>query len=309
MRVQVQQEFLRSISDKRVRVIYAPHEGVSSARNRGLREAGGKWVTFVDSDDCVESETLKRIAENTDSFCGDVEIFNGGRDADGVITPNAVFLKEDYNYASREEDKLFVMEAALSAGILPEGKKQFFSLGAPYCKLFNREFLLNNKLFFNESVKFAEDVLCLLAVYQEASSVYFHNWFFYHYGSNTQSVTRKFRPGMSQDVDVFFRELQAFLKENALDEKLERIFYFRAQFELARCFNLEFFNPQNKDPDAGKKYRKFCRSEPYKTAMKRNYMPVRKIKRRIFYKCVQYGFGNTVKTVRAIRGRLKQKKG
>lgn len=40
--------------DKRIRVFHKENGGVSSARNLGLDNAKGEWITFVDSDDWVE---------------------------------------------------------------------------------------------------------------------------------------------------------------------------------------------------------------------------------------------------------------
>ena len=40
--------------DRRVRVIHQTNQGVSKARNRGLQEAKGEYIRFVDSDDYVE---------------------------------------------------------------------------------------------------------------------------------------------------------------------------------------------------------------------------------------------------------------
>lgn len=47
--------------DSRVRVFHKPNGGVSSARNLGLDKAQGKWVTFIDSDDYVESDYLQEL--------------------------------------------------------------------------------------------------------------------------------------------------------------------------------------------------------------------------------------------------------
>ena len=46
--------------DSRVRVIHKINGGVSSARNIGLDEAKGEWITFVDSDDWVHEDFCKR---------------------------------------------------------------------------------------------------------------------------------------------------------------------------------------------------------------------------------------------------------
>lgn len=46
-------------SDISIRVINKENEGVSSARNRGLKEAKGKWIAFCDADDVWLSNKLE----------------------------------------------------------------------------------------------------------------------------------------------------------------------------------------------------------------------------------------------------------
>lgn len=47
-------------SDKRIRVFHTENQGVSSARNRGLDEARGKYISFVDSDDYIQADTYSQ---------------------------------------------------------------------------------------------------------------------------------------------------------------------------------------------------------------------------------------------------------
>ena len=44
--------------DSRVTVIHKENAGVSSARNKGIEQARGKYLVFVDSDDTVQPEYI-----------------------------------------------------------------------------------------------------------------------------------------------------------------------------------------------------------------------------------------------------------
>ena len=47
--------------DSRVRVFHKPNEGVSIARNWGLDNAKGEWITFVDSDDWIDTDMYEKM--------------------------------------------------------------------------------------------------------------------------------------------------------------------------------------------------------------------------------------------------------
>lgn len=50
---------VHSLSDKRIRVIDQKNGGVSSARNRGIEEALGEWIVFLDADDILLPNCLE----------------------------------------------------------------------------------------------------------------------------------------------------------------------------------------------------------------------------------------------------------
>ena len=47
--------------DARIRLLQKENGGVSSARNLGLQEASGEYVTFVDADDWIGERMLERL--------------------------------------------------------------------------------------------------------------------------------------------------------------------------------------------------------------------------------------------------------
>ena len=50
-----------SFSDNRIRLITRRDRGVSGARNQGIEEACGEYITFVDADDMLEEHMLERL--------------------------------------------------------------------------------------------------------------------------------------------------------------------------------------------------------------------------------------------------------
>lgn len=61
-----------SALDNRIRFFNQPNAGVSVARNKGLQEAKGEYVCFVDADDVVASDFLQTLFDM--SGCGDFAI-------------------------------------------------------------------------------------------------------------------------------------------------------------------------------------------------------------------------------------------
>lgn len=52
---------VEAINDNRIRLIHQENQGVSAARNRGIKEAKYEWIAFLDGDDLWEPNHLEEV--------------------------------------------------------------------------------------------------------------------------------------------------------------------------------------------------------------------------------------------------------
>ena len=57
-----------------IRLIKKEHSGVSASRNRGIMEAKGKYIAFLDSDDTLSPETLKEVTDFFDTVYEETDL-------------------------------------------------------------------------------------------------------------------------------------------------------------------------------------------------------------------------------------------
>lgn len=60
--------------DERIRVIHQNNGGVASARNRGISEANGRFVAWVDSDDSIEPDYIQQLYDKAQKYNADISI-------------------------------------------------------------------------------------------------------------------------------------------------------------------------------------------------------------------------------------------
>lgn len=81
--------------DKRIRFFSQKNAGQAAARNRGIREAAGEWVCFIDSDDCVNQWMLEYLIKAANDASANMSICNY---IQGERPDISFFLKPEYSY-------------------------------------------------------------------------------------------------------------------------------------------------------------------------------------------------------------------
>lgn len=133
---QIAEEFAEN--DDRIRVLRQDNQGVSIARNYGLKEACGTYVVFFDSDDKVPQNALRKMLEAIRGRQADMAVGIMETVSDG---------KTEINKASKT--------LAKQPSISPKDPA-FIKTWSQCNKMYRREFLLENNVRFLP-VKVAED--------------------------------------------------------------------------------------------------------------------------------------------------------
>lgn len=217
--------------DKRIRCLSQSNKGVSAARNLGIRESKGTYLTFVDCDDWIEPVMLSKMKDLMDLNNVDIVYMNfiyeyGKSQYVGALCPSPLRKKDISSYPL--------------AILLPEASFYYDHviqdhdiIGAACGKLIKKS-LLENSIWFNEKLSVAEDCLFYLECFVKAGDVYIDNTPVYHYVIDHNSANHKKRNNIVQQGEQFYNCYSEFSKklDDANEDLFNNLVKYRCYYEL-----------------------------------------------------------------------------
>lgn len=194
-----------AIQYENVHAVHQKNQGPGIARNTGLANAKGKYVLFVDSDDCLDGEDavgcMVRQAEEKEA---DIVVGSFRRFWDGNVSGKNYHHLQEGEY-SRTVDFRF------------KGFSIYGHLAFNWGKLYRRSFLTENDLKCRE-YPFAEDKAHNMACYAYKPVYAFVPESVYLYRVNKESVTSCYRENLLPVWISVATDFRDFLKEREIRE-------------------------------------------------------------------------------------------
>ena len=271
--------------DGRLRVFHAPHQGVSAARNRGLKEARGRWIAFADSDDAMAEGFLSLLKPLLTAETADIVVYDSYRET--METPGAKKSGHGESAgtpgAAREHVRLLPYA---KEGTMAEDLRRHFLLdtlaggfqrtGAPmlaavWNKVFRADYLRAHALLFPEALKVAEDTIFVLdALTAAEAEIYYLPQPLYVRTIRMNSAMHRYQPYIRENDRIFIRKLRALFKDRRQDPDVREALKKRYVLCTLGVLKYDFVHPDRPGGDGARVrgMRELMREKPYGPAVR-----------------------------------------
>lgn len=198
--------------DGRINVIHQQNMGVSSARNRGLDAASGRYISFIDSDDYIEDDFLEALYSGVTKASADMMTCNT---LERIKTGEWIGM--DHLYPEGEIlDKKGIRDVFVRNVFYTKHMVGYFSL----CnKLLKRSIIEENGIRFDTAMSRGEDMLFILEYVSHCDSIAFTRRYLYRTERLPGGLSSRYRRGETEDSVKRFNALMKYTRPEGVPEE------------------------------------------------------------------------------------------
>lgn len=189
--------------------------GAGGARNLGLRMARGKYICFIDSDDWISYDYLEKGLTYMEQCASEIGMFTLKREYDDI---KDIIYKCKYNtllqLGSEESIKVMAKEYNFDVNIVPSTTN----------KIYLRQFLIDNNIFFPENRKFEDLLFSIKTMLAASKLICIPEATYFHY-RRKGSIVQSFEHKNSEDMLFILKEIKVYLENNNYFEIYKKSFY------------------------------------------------------------------------------------
>ena len=166
----------KKYSNNDTRVIYIKQDkyGVSYSRNKGIENATGDYITFIDADDYINVNTIREMNKKILNNKCDILKYS--------YVKESKWLKKNYKFSIQTDKK--ILKEEYEKKVIPY-MFDTFDLSNVWNAIFKIQLIRNKK--FDEKLSYGEDLKFMIESILDSQSLYIDSRNFYHYVYNKNS--------------------------------------------------------------------------------------------------------------------------
>ena len=216
------------------------NSNAAATRNKGLLLSRGEYIYFLDSDDMLMLNGLEKMYTAAKEFDADVVSLGGFYEISEDATEILSVKNRNGKIFKGIKEEIFA-EEDLSWRLNRESLSDTF-YSVPWLRLFRRDFLIANELFFPENISSCEDVVWKHGFLFLAKKIVHLKDILNFYRMTGDSLTRQQR---TNEQYINYRMHTLFYGMNWIDEVMDKVDFFKQnphyRYEVLKDFANNMF--------------------------------------------------------------------
>ena len=242
-----------SKKDNRIKVIHKENGGVSSARNVGINNATGNWISFIDSDDWIEEDYINNLLSNAKKNNAEIS----------MCGYNRVYETKVEKINANGDIKVFNSREFLIKALNPQT-----GIGFSHMKLIKRQAI--SDLHFNDDMKVAEDAFFNIKLSKNINKACFIGEALYNYRNNQTSIVKSFKSDYAQMYLYSMKICREYIFEEYNDQEILQNYYNFVAYHVLLVANNYCYHQDNNQKNKIRLLKEICNYEIYKEGIEKS---------------------------------------